>query len=473
MTERPYHKILLGIRPEDREKYVSEEWLEEHGTAVHTCTNGVDAVRRAFVMQPDLIVLDVQMPKLNGYQCAKVLKKDPRMRLTPIVLTGSTDNPLAHYWTKVCQAEHYLPKPLTPAMLTDAIRMLAGTASKQQQVLLPDSIIPELDDQAILTLANNLLEKDYLSAHILNEINLIDSDTIQLPELVGGIFSIIHSLFDFKVGAALLVEESNGELLIYPDIEVTDRQLENIRRLILAHVRSKHDLHLKPRGIRTAFLKTASEEAQSRQPEHLFIHTPDSGPVRSALAFDGLDTENLEPAEMEILSIALQLSHRVIDRKIYYQLYRKLSLIDSSTEGYSLSFFMTVLLRELENAKRNRYPVAMFTFTVSAPDGHSDEITREINRILSDLILKVMRKSDIVARWDPMSFAFLMSHTPLEKAHLASNRIVGYIRNHLERQVARPGALSIRTGIAQFDPDTDRTPEQFFGRAKPAQGNTA
>lgn len=471
MKRREHFTVLMGLRAEEMEKYPLERWLDGYPASLFTCTDGIGTLRHALVKRPDIILMDATLPKLNGYQCAKLLKSDPHARRIPIVLTGPSDNPLSHYWTRVCRAEQYLPQPLSADTVVQTILSIVEKTDRSQRVLAPDSIIPELDDTAILTMANNLLEKDYLRSHILNEINLIDSHALELTELTAGIFRILHSLFDFKVGAALLIEDTSGEFLIHPFVSVSQRLADNIRSLLIAHIRGKHDFFLDPRRVRTVFLQQPETDGQHADPGHLFIHASDQGSIRSVLAFDGLAVDPLETAEHEILDTALRLAHQVIDRKIYYQLYRKLSLIDSSAEGYSLSFFMTVLLREMENGKRNGYPVTMFTFIVDESQGPLGPIpahTRQgLHRILYQLILKVMRKSDIVAKWDSLAFAFLLTHTTLDKARLARNRIVGTIQNHMKKYPSQLGRLSLKTGVAQYDPETDQAPEIFFSRAKP------
>jgi len=60
--------------------------LEGAGFQVHDAKDGIEAVRLAYQAQPDVIVLDLMMPRMNGYQVCRLLKADPEMRQVPVVI---------------------------------------------------------------------------------------------------------------------------------------------------------------------------------------------------------------------------------------------------------------------------------------------------------------------------------------------------------------------------------------------------
>ena len=101
--------------------------LESVCYQVDEATNGEQVLEMVFAFKPDLIILDLQMPKLNGYETAVALRAMPHVALTPIVaLTAAA----THTWPKrLLDAgfSAYLVKPIGPARLRDCISTLVFT----------------------------------------------------------------------------------------------------------------------------------------------------------------------------------------------------------------------------------------------------------------------------------------------------------------------------------------------------------
>lgn len=102
--------------------------LEKQGYAVTEAEDGEQALQLARAQVPDLILLDLQMPRRNGYEVAAELRKDPRFAAVPIVavtasaMQGDREKALAAGFNG------YLTKPLPLGKLRDEIqRLLPGT----------------------------------------------------------------------------------------------------------------------------------------------------------------------------------------------------------------------------------------------------------------------------------------------------------------------------------------------------------
>jgi diguanylate cyclase (GGDEF)-like protein len=191
------------------------------------------------------------------------------------------------------------------------------------------------------------------------------------------------------------------------------------------------------------------------------------------LAFEDIQLDRLRSDEQEILGLALKLAHGVLEKKIFFQMSQELSIIDAVTTGHSIAFFMSVLEKEIENTKRNGYPMTLFTIGIT----NAKDLTRDpFSMTLEDLvrtiqrsIMKTVRKADIVARWETTSFAFLLPHTTLGEARGALQRIADRIMKSLVRFFPSANQINMKVGIRQFDPDQDNTAEAFFDHARPKQ----
>src|SRR5690606_13236040 len=88
--------------------------------------DGAEAVKLAVEGQPDLILLDVQMPVLDGVQALQVLKKDPRTKDIPVVVVTTIGRPQDEELIKKGGADAFLTKPGNGQELVKTVRELLG-----------------------------------------------------------------------------------------------------------------------------------------------------------------------------------------------------------------------------------------------------------------------------------------------------------------------------------------------------------
>jgi CheY-like chemotaxis protein len=99
--------------------------LELEGFEVTTAGDGESAVELAVELLPDVITLDVMMPRLNGFETVSRLRQDPRTARIPVVMvTGRAQSADLERGDEV-GVEAYLTKPFEPAELVDVVRRLA------------------------------------------------------------------------------------------------------------------------------------------------------------------------------------------------------------------------------------------------------------------------------------------------------------------------------------------------------------
>lgn len=445
--------------------------LEQRNIEVLECSDGVEAINTSYAKSPDLIILDVALPRLNGYVCARILKNDPQLKSTPLIHIGSSQNAIEQYWSKTSGGDFYFPAPFNEMELDEILNRFLRRQGGKRRLLTPVRMVPELEENSILTLANNLLEQELLRASILNEINLMDISGMATDEFVIAIMAIIQSLFDFTLGAALLIYDPHLVLYLYSHQQIDPRHLDEIKKLLSKYLEQQHEIYLDAAQMEESIFHLPQEKTASAAIEDLYIHTKEAGSIRSVLALENIGFETLQPDEQEILQLALDLAHGVIEKKIFFQISQESSIIDGVTEGYSIVFFIEYLRREIENATRNDYALTLITLSIP----NFEDIARSLNvrlkndllRIMQDGILKQLRKADIVARWETAAFAVLLPHTTLEKARVAQERIQNYLMKDLKKLQPSSVKFEMETGLCQFDPKLHRTPETFFAHAQP------
>jgi twitching motility two-component system response regulator PilH len=88
--------------------------------------DGEDGIEKAKALKPHLILMDVVMPKKNGFQVCRELRKDPQFKNTPIILVSSKDKEFDKVWGKQQGASDYLVKPYNPEDLLAIVNKYLG-----------------------------------------------------------------------------------------------------------------------------------------------------------------------------------------------------------------------------------------------------------------------------------------------------------------------------------------------------------
>ena len=103
--------------------------LESLGYSVLVAEDGERAMERIQDAVPDLIIADVMMPKVNGFQICRRVKSDPTMHDTPVILLTARSGQEDVFWGKDCGADEYITKPFRTLDLEQAVRRLLEEAA--------------------------------------------------------------------------------------------------------------------------------------------------------------------------------------------------------------------------------------------------------------------------------------------------------------------------------------------------------
>jgi twitching motility two-component system response regulator PilH len=117
-------KILI-VDDSPTERHVLNDLLTKAGFEVVTSDNGEDAIVKARQVKPDLILMDVVMPGLNGFQATRAISRDPETRTIPIILCTSKSQETDKIWGLRQGARDYLIKPIDRDELLGKINALA------------------------------------------------------------------------------------------------------------------------------------------------------------------------------------------------------------------------------------------------------------------------------------------------------------------------------------------------------------
>jgi CheY-like chemotaxis protein len=116
-------KILVAEDERDIRDLVAFT-LRFAGHEVMVATNGEEAVQMAPQVNPDLILMDVRMPRMTGYEACKVMKANPDLKDIPIVFLTARGQESEIQQGLEAGAEEYLLKPFAPDQLTNRVKAI-------------------------------------------------------------------------------------------------------------------------------------------------------------------------------------------------------------------------------------------------------------------------------------------------------------------------------------------------------------
>ena len=105
-------KRVLIVDDSPTERHVLNDMLTKAGYEVVASDNGEDAILKAKTVKPDLILMDVVMPGLNGFQATRAISRDPATRSVPIILCTSKTQETDKIWGMRQGARDYIVKPV-------------------------------------------------------------------------------------------------------------------------------------------------------------------------------------------------------------------------------------------------------------------------------------------------------------------------------------------------------------------------
>jgi len=117
-------KRILVVDDEIYIVHILEFTLTMEGYEVATAADGEEALRKIEQDRPDLVVLDIMMPKLDGYEVCRRLRQDDDLKSLPVILLSAKGRPIDRETGLEVGADDYIVKPFSPRRLLEKIREL-------------------------------------------------------------------------------------------------------------------------------------------------------------------------------------------------------------------------------------------------------------------------------------------------------------------------------------------------------------
>jgi two-component system alkaline phosphatase synthesis response regulator PhoP len=126
------NKILIVDDEQDITEFIQYN-LQKEGFLTEVASDGLEALKKADSFKPDLILLDVMMPKMDGMEVCRIIKSDPSKNIAIVFLTAR-DEEYSELAGFEVGADDYIPKPLKPRVLISRIKAVLKRKNPNEEV---------------------------------------------------------------------------------------------------------------------------------------------------------------------------------------------------------------------------------------------------------------------------------------------------------------------------------------------------
>jgi len=431
--------------------------LQKDEFEVITAGNGMEGVSRAFRDNPDIVISDVMMPELNGYQLCRLLKNNKETSNIPIILLTSMDQPQDRFWGIRAGADRFILKSSDFSVLKETIRMLLkdskASITEKKDLLANRSTT---NWESIKSSLNQLLDRLLFESTLSNEVGRLANFIHDRKKLLGEASSLVNSLIDYSCLCLCLFDINGTKLYIEMKQPMSDRGINEIKGHILLDIHDKQ----KADEAEIYFLENSppidnevSDKITARLSASLNIHNENIGNISlyttKSQVFDK-ESENI----IRLLASDFSMVFKLM---LLYDETKHLSITDGLTKLYNNRYFKDIFEKEFERVKRFKKNLSLILVDIdhfkSINDnyGHlqGDSVLMEIGYILKQSV----RKVDIVARYGGEEFAVLAIDTDIDNTCTLAEKIRKQIEFHSFKTENHPLKVTISLGVASISKD--------------------
>jgi two-component system cell cycle response regulator len=413
---------------------------------VLTASDGPSALEAAQAQAPDLILLDVMMPGMDGFEVAGRLKADPKTRHIPIVMITALTDTSDRVRGLEAGADDFLSKPVNDVALFARVRSLARLKVMMDELRVRHATTGQLEiaDEAPLE-----AEDDAANGHIL----LVESEDLLAERLTQYLSQAGHEIQRATSGAEAL-ERSRGQGL---DL-----------LMVSLHLAGEDGLRL--------CSQFRSQDETRHVPILLILDEDDLEQLAKGLEL-GVTDYLIRPIDQnELLArTRTQVRRRRYHDKLREMLDKSVSLAytDALTGVYNRRYMNAHLDRKIMEISDTQKPVSVVIFDID----HFKQVNDNYGHVSGDEVLKTLaervgssiRDFDLLARYGGEEFVVIMPSTPAEVAAMVAERL----RQRLEARpfevsgYDQPLSITASLGVATTT-DPMETADNLLGRADAA-----
>ncbi|RJP26661.1 MAG: diguanylate cyclase [Actinobacteria bacterium] len=437
---------------------VTSSILEQAGYEVDVAWDGIEAAVMAFSLLPDLMILDIEMPKIKGYQVCRLLKEDQLTSWMPVIVLTGREHQSDMFWGLKAGADAYITKGFKPEHLLDKVdELLSQSGEYEEQKVLSRKRKKEVSEDYVIDKITDLLDRKLYETTILNDIASLSGSLQDFPETVNSVFEILEKLFNYNEGSLLFLAEQ--ELYLYANHSCSRETLEELAeetmRTAIGYAWQVSDASLIERVILNE--DRVDGTSPEKQPKPAYVHIPLTAhkTVIGVLVVSGPPTPAFRRDAPVILNLVSNELTMILDNARLYEGAKRMAITDGLTKIYNHRFFQELFEKEFKRASRYNTTFSLIMLDIDLfkrlNDTYGHLYGDEILKDMASLVKGCLRTMDILARYGGEEFAILLPETDLEDAVLTADRIRMAVENHdFPPSKGKAVGVTVSQGVTSF-----------------------
>ncbi len=459
-------KILL-VDDSATQRDVLKIQLSKVGYEVFTANDGSEAYQKVFEIAPDLIMSDVMMPNLNGYQLCRLLKNDSLTGSIPIILLTVLDKKIDQFWSDKSGADKFISKTASFEEIIEAVKFTLEwnvIDENCKNELLKQNVYENTAHNQI----NKILDKLLMDTMLLNEFRNLNEYISQEKVLTDKMFELLNSFIDYNIAGLFFKSPDDNEMntlhLAINKKKISEEVIENVKRIFFQSMSIGFNINETCHHINTEKYNTLDEIASINQFKSMLILPIiyDNKLLGGLCFYNEEETKYEDVSFYETMYSELML---IFKTKRLHAKNQLMSITDGLTGLYNRRHFDFNIEREFARAKR--YPCKLslaivdidYFKVINDKYGHQfgDYALKEISKILKDNL----RKTDMIYRYGGEEIAIILTETDIEGASIPLERIRNYIAEYNFQYNDENANITISIGLSMTNSEMS-SPKEFI-----------
>ncbi|MFZ3064643.1 MAG: diguanylate cyclase [Nitrospirota bacterium] len=454
------NKLILIVEDSRTQLQAIEMSLKKEGFAVITAKDGIEGYHKVITESPDLIISDINLPELNGYQFCRLIKNENATSYIPIILLTSLGQKQDRFWGLKAGADRYILKDTSMDTLVKEVKTLIDEKMGKIKRKQSQSAGGDIKDATIMSRVNYLFDKLLFESTIMGEIKNLATLVNDRTMLLNEFFKIMTALFDYKALSFLILSGENT--VLYLDLKENMLSDENIKT------------------IRDNCCIGLGEDRQLKDIKIEIISGMEYNSKKMHMPYSIISKLNIQKECLGNISIFNDKEYDINNRNtltligndlavvvklmLLYEENERLSITDGLTKAYNRRYFNTQIEKEFEKAKRYNSKLALIMLDIdhfkllNDTYGHQqgDMVLIHLARILKDNV----RNIDLIARYGGEEFTVLMSGADKKEGAIVAEKLRKKIEAYpfpALQKGAGPLKSTISLGVAEYSTDMNST----------------
>jgi two-component system cell cycle response regulator len=451
---------------------IIEKMLAGAGYSVLVAHDGIEAIEKAVAEGVDLVILDVMMPRMNGYQACRILKTESTTKSVPVIILTSKDQAGDRFWGLETGADYYVTKDSDPLRILELVKNILSTDVGRARPGAAEAKTTSGVD--ILSRVNDLLDRKLYEATILSEIGRVARSLVQFDETFRSVMALAARVVEFTVGGMAFVEQDDVDVELVLNRRAAESVVDEAKaRLLEAVVAARGGVPLgRVRARLFAHQATAPGTEEGTLAGFASFPVETNSRLAGMLVVTGRAVEKMTPETRAFLGQVANQAHIVMENSRLFERVRNLAIRDSLTDLFNHRHIMDLVHHEFERVGRyqNAFSVLMIDVDhfkrINDEHGHpaGDAVLRE----MAQLLRETLRTTDALGRYGGEEFVAVLPHTSPEEARQTAERIRYRVQQNRFHAGDKEVRVSVSVGMATCPSSTVDTPEALLREADKA-----